>query len=155
MSDIFIRYLVIVLRLKVEYIWKSPKTWTDLTFLDTQLDFLPHIYMGSKGGIELSSGIWGDYREVSWSKTITWFWHEFSVKFVIFIFFWPNFELEKIDFFQRYENLHEMVSCNELLFQEAQNRPKALISDEISWFRPLPAKWVNVEKCEFTLFLSN
>ena len=36
------------------------------------LKFQSLVYdMGSKGGIELSSGIWGDYREVSWSKTIT------------------------------------------------------------------------------------
>ena len=44
-SDVFIRHLISFLRLKVEYIWKSPKTWHDLTFLDTQIDFLPHIYI--------------------------------------------------------------------------------------------------------------
>ena len=42
-----------------------------------------------------------------------------SLENLQFSLFWPNFELEKIDFFQRYENLHEMRSCNEPLFQEA------------------------------------
>ena len=43
-SDVFIRHLVSFLRLKVKYIWKSPKTSPNVHFLDTQLDFLPHIY---------------------------------------------------------------------------------------------------------------
>ena len=44
-SDVFIRHLVSFLRLKVKYIWKSPKTSPNVHFLDTQLDFLPHIYL--------------------------------------------------------------------------------------------------------------
>ena len=31
------------------------------------------IYVGSKGGNVLSRGVWGDYKELSSSETITWF----------------------------------------------------------------------------------
>ena len=74
--------------------------------------------MGSKGGNVLSKGVGGTVEKYPRAKQSLDS-NTNSLKNLRFSFFWPNFELEKIDFFQRYENLHEMHCCNEPLFQEA------------------------------------
>ena len=57
-----------------------------------------------------------------------------------FNFLKSNFELQKIDFFERYENRHKMCYYNEVLFRKFKNRLKPLVSDETLRFKSLLAK---------------
>ena len=49
--------------------------WPNIIILGVIFKFFKvgNIYMGSKGGNVLSGGVWGDYKEISSSETITWF----------------------------------------------------------------------------------
>ena len=111
----------------------------------------PGIHVGSKGGDVLSKRVWGDCNDISSRKTILWSGLEFFVKSSNFLFS-PILEFQKIYFFSKIWKSSLNVQA---LFQEHCDRHKARISNEILWFRPLPAEWSNVEKCKFSRFSVN